>query len=117
MKFHIAIGTYERCKRFDRDYELEFENEEFARNWASREAVRVYERLMDYQGYNFRLTMDYYRDKYLDKLEMKGVEITDADRREAEFYAYSRYYECQVMANVYWTCWSDESPYWEDYKE
>lgn len=118
MKYAMTYGVYGNHKRDVYDCVHEFENRESAERWLRGQAIRLYERtVIEGKEYYFMPDYNFYYNGRLEKYEKQGIEITDKIKRRIEQEALESFYNRQVLAYVYATCWTENTPYYGEDKE
>lgn len=109
MKFYISYGERGRRRRNVYDCVHDFEDRCSAERWMRGQAIRLYELVMvEGKTYYFIADYDFYYRKNIEKYEQKGIEITDKMKICIEEKSYDDFFNNQVLAYVFATCWTDE---------
>ena len=118
MKYYMSYGVIGNHKHDIYDCVHEFDSKKSAEQWLRGQAIRLYERAI-VEGKSFYFIPDYnfYYNGHLEKYERQGIKITDEVKAELDKKALDDFYNRQVSAYVFATCWDDDTPYYGEDKK
>lgn len=118
MKYAMTYGVYGNHKHNVYDCVHEFDSRESAEQWLRGQAIRLYERaFVEGKNYIFMPDYNFYYNGRLEKYKKQGIEITDEVKANLDQKALEDFYNRQVSAYVFATCWTEDTPYYGEDKK